>query len=210
VPLANEAGGRDNITVVVVDVVDDGGKTESAHAAVAADAGRTTARRVDADLDTMARPAGATAASGGTGPRTAAADPEPDGEADPDGAKPRRFTWRVALFSLVVIAVIAGAVYATWWFGRSTYFVAERDGEITIFRGRPGGVLWLDPTVEQETGLTLDDVRPRAHDDLREGRQFATRSRAEAYVRRLRDEAEESSSPPTTTTTTEPTTTTAP
>lgn len=39
VRLANEGGGRDNITVVVVDVVDDGGRAEAASAALAAAAG---------------------------------------------------------------------------------------------------------------------------------------------------------------------------
>jgi protein phosphatase len=36
VRLANEAGGRDNITLIVVDVVDDGGVAEAASGAVAA------------------------------------------------------------------------------------------------------------------------------------------------------------------------------
>lgn len=196
VRMAREAGGRDNITVVLVDVTDDGGKAEAASKVVAADPGRTTARAVDSDLDSMSRaPRGGAAERGGAG-------------GVDDGDRPRRFTWRVALFTLVVLAVLAFAAYAVWWFGRGTYFVGVQDDEVTIFRGRPGGVFLFDPTVEEETGLTLDDVPPRTRDGIVEGRTFSTREAAEDFVDGLREEAEETSSPSTTTTTT--TSTTAP
>lgn len=205
VRMAREAGGRDNITVVLVDVTDDGGKAESASAVLAADPGATTARRIDHGAeDDGVRPRSDTTMLHAVVPGAAAADDAP--------AKHRRFTWRVALFTLVLLAIIAGAAYATWWFGRNTYYVGEQGDEVTIFRGRPGGVLWMDPTVEQETGLPLADV-PRANqDDIEEGRQFATLGKAEAYVANLleRRQAERGEDTTTTTTTTAPPATTVP
>ena len=45
VRLANEAGGRDNITVVLVDVVDDGGRAEAASAAIASEGSSSLSAR---------------------------------------------------------------------------------------------------------------------------------------------------------------------
>lgn len=196
VRMAREAGGRDNITVVLVDVADDGGKAESASALLASDVGATTARPLPtSSIPVSDRP------SRSRSDRKAVRD-EPRG---------RRFTWRVALFSLVLLAVIAGAVYATWWFGRNTYYVGTEGDDVTIFRGRPGGVLWLDPTVEEETGLTLEDVPASARPDIEQGRQFSTLAKAERYVENLEEQAAEERRPTTTSTTTTtaaPTTTT--
>lgn len=201
VRMAREAGGRDNITVVLVDVTDDGGKAESASAVLAADPSATTARRIDHGAE-----------DDGIRPRNdttmlhAVVAPE---SAEP--TRHRRFTWRVALFTLVLLAIVAGAVYATWWFGRNTYYVGADGEEVTIFRGRPGGVLWMDPTVEQETGLPLADVPPATQDDIEQGRQFSTLDKAEDYVANLleRREAEQGrDAPASTTTTAAPATTT--
>lgn len=201
VRMAREAGGRDNITVVLVDVTDDGGKAESASEVLAADPGATTARRIDqGSADDGIRPRNDTTMLHAVVPPGAAATTE----------KHRRFTWRVALFTLVLLAILAGAAYATWWFGRNTYYVGAEGGEVTIFRGRPGGVLWMDPTVEQETGLPLADAPQATQDDIEQGRQFATLDKAEDYVANLleRRDAERGEDTTTTTTTAAPPTTT--
>src|SRR5262245_37862538 len=73
---AREAGGRDNITVIVVDVVDDGGRAEAASSALAADG---SGLRAPAPSPAYADQTGAGAA------RHARRGPEPAGDRDDDG-----------------------------------------------------------------------------------------------------------------------------
>lgn len=187
VRLANEGGGRDNITVVVVDVVDDGGRAEAASAIVEADAHDD--------------PAGF-AAEGhhdATDHARAAAHAEPPA---PAPRRPRRFTWRVAAFLLVVVAVLAGGAAAIGYYARGTYYVGFDGDRVTVFQGKPGGVLWFEPTVVERTELTRDDVRPEVRDDLEEGIEIADRADALAFPASV--------TTTTTTTSTTTTTTTAP
>src|SRR5256885_6281587 len=50
--------------------------------------------------------------------------------------------------------------YTTLFRSRSSYFVALKGDRVTIFQGRPGGVLWFHPTVKQRTDLTAADIPP--------------------------------------------------
>jgi PPM family protein phosphatase len=205
VRLANEGGGRDNITVVVVDVVDDDGQAAAASAALADD---TSA--LDADGSTgAAAPASAPEADrsprrtdGGTGERA----PSGTRGADDDGLRPRRFTWRVGVFLLAVIALVGGAVGFTVWYARSAYYVGLDDDRVAIYQGRPGGVLWMNPTLEERTDLTVDDVPRNRVGDLESGHEVADRAAADRYIDNLRDEvdAQQRRSGTTTTTTAAP------
>ncbi|HEX9968662.1 MAG TPA: Stp1/IreP family PP2C-type Ser/Thr phosphatase [Acidimicrobiales bacterium] len=176
VTLAKANGGSDNITVVVVDVVDDGGRAEQASASLAAAPAadpRTMAPRDWPDFEDDDEPAPAT--------RRRPAD---------TGPGPRRFTGRVVAFLLGVALLVAAAGGAVAWFGRGTYYVGLDGDRVTIFQGRPGGLLWFDPTVVEHTDLTLADVPPARVDALEKGKQEPSRDDAERYVRNLRDEAE--------------------
>ena len=206
VRLANEGGGRDNITVVIVDVVDDGGRAEEASAELGAQ--RATA------ISSPPLPPGpggeaADATSGAPqgGGVALAAEPEPEpaaprSAAQPRAPRPRRFTWRVALFSLAVLAVLAAAAGAVWWFARSTYYVGVDGEDVVIFQGRPGGVLWFQPTVAEPTDLTFDDVPPARRPDVQAGKQEATLGDARRYVERLEQQRGARSATSTTTSTT--------
>jgi PPM family protein phosphatase len=187
---AFDVGGRDNITVVIVDVVDDGGKARAASASLAGTQIASQATRVvPAEPDTAAVGGAATPSA----PRT----------------RRRLVTWRSAGFVVLLLLVVGAAVWATWLFGRSTYFVGLEGDEIIIFRGRPGGVLFLDPTVEERTGLTIADVPTASLPDLDDGKQEASLADARRYVARLEQRlADEREAAGLTTTTTVPTTTT--
>jgi PPM family protein phosphatase len=178
---ANERGGRDNITVVLVDVVDDGDKAREASAALA---GSTTTSRAEPLVEPD---------HGGRARAASAPQTEPT---------PRRFTWRAALFLLVLVAILVAAGGSVWWYGRNTYYVGLDGDRVAIFKGRPGGVLWLDPTLEQRTTLRLDEVPPARRADVRSGREEATLEDARRYVANLREQAEELNPPTTTTTST--------
>jgi protein phosphatase len=207
VRLAVDGGGRDNVTVVVVDVVDDGGRAGEASAALAVGAASGLAGRAESAGVTETEggsaagglpyePAGATNGSGaGRGTEV--------GRTRPQG---RRVTWRVLLFSLILLALIGGAFATIQWYGRSTYFVGFEGDRVAIFKGRPGGVLWLDPVLEETTDIERSHVPADTRDDLDAGKEQSSLGDAHRYVDRLSARADELAAE--TTTTTRPATTT--
>jgi hypothetical protein len=101
-------------------------------------------------------------------------------------ARPRLLTFRSLLFTLLVLAVAGAAVGAVWWFARNTFYVGVAGEEVVIYRGRPGGVLWIEPTVEQHTNLPIADVPTERQQDVTKGRVEPTLGDARGYVRALR------------------------
>ena len=214
VRMAVEGGGRDNVTVVVVDVIEDGGRAGEASQALAADdAPSGVAGRAEA--------AGMIEANGGPdGGDTDLASLATDGRGDGrrnggragEGAlhsrpRARRVTWRVLLFSLILLALVGGAFATIQWYGRSTYFVGFEGDRVAVFKGRPGGVLWLDPVLEETSSIDRDDVPADTLDDLEAGKEQSSLANANRYVDRLSERVDELAAA-TTTTTTRPTTTT--
>ena len=41
--------------------------------------------------------------------------------------------------------LLVGVFLTFVWYGTSTYYVTFDDDEVVIYRGRPGGQLWIDP-----------------------------------------------------------------
>ena len=201
VTLARQQGGRDNITLVVVDVLDDDHAAERASEALAAGAAATATRATTP-------PPGTTT---GTVDETIAQAAVPSSPRDATiqvGPTRRRVTWRAVAFVLAVIAVFAVAMGSIVIMARGTYYVAVDDGEVTIFQGRPDGLLWFDPTVEQRTGIDPRDVPSSIRRDLGDGREFSALEDARAFVRTIRQQVDEARAARTTTTTTTSTTTT--
>jgi protein phosphatase len=197
VTTARANGGSDNITAVVIDVTDDDGRAEQASDALEG-------------------------SGSGTGEHTAVIATEPsrgrrtrparrrggDAAAQP---RPRQFTWRVALFVLLIVAVFASAGAAINWYARHTFFVGLQGDQVVIFRGRPGGLLWFDPTLEKRTPLTTDEVLDVHLPELRKGKTQGSLAAADRYVNNLEQEAKAARPPATTTTLpTIPTTTSPP
>ena len=218
VRLANEAGGRDNITVIVVDVVDDGGVAEAASAALAArrshlDSHRDLAGFSTAITDDEDRAGAGTA----TAPRNRRARrAERRAERKASRSSRTRVTWRLLAFLVLLVAVLGGAFATIQWYGTSTYYVGYDGDEVAIFQGRPGGLLWIDPTLEAETGILRDEVPAQYRAALEAGHEHSSLAQAERYVsnieRDIAEQAEREEAATTTTTTTAPapTTTAAP
>ncbi len=187
VTAANEAGGEDNITVLIVDV--EGDPAAERERALAASA---------AAPDDVGEPTGEWEQI-----------PSELGDEDaPDVEKPAaRRRWRlVAVYLVPALVIIALAIGALGWYARSNYFVAlDRSERVTVFQGIPDGFLLWDPTVEARTGLTGDDLSQGDLQQVRDEQQFSTRDGAEEFVQRL-----ERSTTTTTSTTTSTTTTTEP
>src|SRR4051812_41456786 len=194
---ARDHGGSDNITCVVVDVVDDDDRAEQASAALAAEPPPPPS-----PPSAPARTLGPTEDDGGAARATMApprVEPERRG---PSGPKPRRFTWRVFAFLVAVVVVLAAGLVAVGWYARHTYYVGIDNGQVAIFKGRPGGLLWFNPTLDRRTALTAQQVPPARLADVKAGKEEATRAEAQRYVNALRQESEVQAQ--TTTTTTAP------
>jgi protein phosphatase len=183
---AKENGGSDNITVVVIDVVDDDGRGRAASEALAASPAPSSGERV-------VRTAGDDDGAGGR-PAAEARPPAPP--------RRRRVTGRVLLFTFVLLVLIAGAIAAIGWYARGGYYVGADNGQVVIYQGRPDGLFWFQPTLEERTQLALADVPPARRDDVQRGVEESSLAAARRYVQNLKDQAAALEPPPVVTTTT--------
>lgn len=198
VRLANEGGGRDNITVLVVDVVSVGEWADELSAAD--DSGAATALMETGgwieDVAELSDPA-ATAPVVAIAAETA---PEPV----PPKPKRKRLTWRVGAFAvLLAVVTVAPILIMRAWAGAG-YTVTVDGEQIVLLKGRPGGVLWFEPDFVRDFDLTVDDVLDKDRTRLVDGQHYASLEEAERYVANLVEQAEDAR--PTTTTTTTSTT----
>ena len=183
VDMANQAGGDDNITVILLDALSDGGD--------GAPAATTATPEAEPVLD------GPAADLAGEGAVPSAGDEEA-------GARPGgRGVRSLALWGLPILAVIGIAIGAVGWYARRTYYVGLSGDRVTLFKGVPGGLLGWEPTVDHQTDLTAADLTEAARADLESGHRFASRSDANQFLDLLQQAHEALAV--TTTTTTPPT-----
>ena len=199
---AKDHGGNDNITVVVVDVVDDDGRSEAASAALRDDA--------PASETSVAAPAPAVdsvdpKSSGSGSGRGVIASADETHERQLVEPRHRWFTWRVAAFFLALALVVAVGVLAVSWYARNTYYVGLDGDSVAIFKGRPGGFLWFEPTLQERKALTVAEIVPAQVTVLRAGKEESSKAEADRYVNRIRQEGAEAGRASTTTTTPAPT-----
>jgi protein phosphatase len=165
---ACEAGGRDNVTVVIVDVVETDAVVEevpenrvvAVHKAVP-----DSVLRLDPPVE--------------TGP----SDPHPD-EIFVDRAteKAQFFTWRLGLFVGTVVLVLGILVSSVVAYARSAYFVGLDGEAVVIYRGRPDGVLWFDPTLEEPLELTVAELDPADLEEVADDVEFDSLDEARNYA----------------------------
>ena len=176
VDMANEAGGDDNITVVVIDALGDSAAEGAAASAALGERlpDEPTGEWFPSDEEqeeAVPAPVGAS----------------PPAPAGPSDAKRRRAR-RALVWLLPVILLVGAGLGALGWYARRTYYVGLAGDRVTLYRGVPGGVLGWDPTVEERSGLITDDLTPAQRADLEGGHRFASRSDALRYLRRLEEE----------------------
>ena len=195
VRLANEGGGRDNISVVIVDVLGD----EQAAVDVP-----PTGDRVVAAVSGEARVAKGVSLDLGEGPGIGAEMSRAERRALKKSTRPprpRRVTWRLLLFIVAVVGVLGIGAAAITYYGRHTYFVGFDADAVVIFRGRPGGVLWIQPEVVERTGHTRSDVPAGVVAELEAGKVEPTIDDAHRYLVNLDEQIGVTGSSGTTTTT---------
>ncbi|HWW54872.1 MAG TPA: Stp1/IreP family PP2C-type Ser/Thr phosphatase [Acidimicrobiales bacterium] len=188
---ARASGGADNISVVLIDVVDDDDRSKVASAALASDPPVRTAAEVISDPEAEE-----------TGTPAPPSGPDEPPVAPVPVARGRRLTLRVVGFVLVLIVILGAAAGAVGVYARHTYYVglsrnaaagtsnAPATGtSLVIYKGRPGGLLWFQPTVAERPNVTTDDVLPSRLADLRAGKIEPTLAAAHAYLGNLVSEA---------------------
>ena len=161
VDAANAAGGRDNITVIVV-------ATASPHAEpvvpVEAPVSPTTPR-----------------------PPRSANDPVITMHETP--AK-RKFRFGPVLFWSALGGIVLAVLVVFAAYGRTGYFVSFQGDDVVVLKGRPGGVLWFNPTVEARTTLTRSDLSDELALEIAGEPTFSESSAAQTYVNGIRDEVQ--------------------
>ena len=167
---AKEAGGRDNVTVIVLDVLDGAEESRAIAAGAALDRAGDPATatsptgvgtKVLADTE-VASPSGSRLAAD-----TSLMVPTP-----PPASRPRLVTWRVVTFVVVLLGVLGVAVVVVARSGPA--WVVGLDGNAVVIREG-------DKVVER-TALEVNQLPRTFQDELAQGQRVDDRADAEAYV----------------------------
>ncbi len=177
VALALAGGAPDNVTCIVADVVDvDRAKGKAGPPDVSQIVGSAAAAPKDA---TAARER----AKDSPAARAAAATETPTDEA------PRRRVvrlWeRVRPWSLPAagLVVLVAAGFGSYAWTQNQYYVAEHDGDVSIFRGIPQALGPFDlSSVVKDTGIKLSDLQPFEQERIRSAIQAGSLADAQDVV----------------------------
>lgn len=166
VRLANEGGGRDNITCVIVDIADDSGRDPNADPA-----NRVRHSHTGGDITVT------------ESPETEAKPPRAS------GVVRSSFTWRVGVFVAAFVFVILAGFAFIWWTGTKTWYVGVDGDRVAIFHGKPGGVLWIEPSLAEDSDLLVADVPKAALFDVQNGVEQPSLSSSRRYIENLMEQS---------------------
>jgi protein phosphatase len=170
VELANQAGGEDNITVLILDIKE----------------GDAPARSAGAASVTEAPPPAPPPVREPTDPRSA---PE-----EPAGHRSRGRGLRVLLTTILVIALLAGGGYAAarYFLSNSWFVGVNEDNVVTIYKGIPEEIAGLSFREEEEaTDIQLASLPSFIRDNLQNGIKTETLVEAEQKVTDIRQLAKD-------------------
>ena len=182
--LALLAGGPDNVTCVVADIVPAGTIPPSAPQIVGA-----------AAKDRLAPTRG----GGGAAARAAAlASPtkelpvDDEAEAEADAPRRPRFAWLLPVSSLMLAIGVVIAGWLGWQWSQSQYYVMGKDGSVVIFQGIPQSIgSWNLSHAVEITDVKLDQLAAVDQQRLQEPVTRSSRGEVDAYVAILRSNARE-------------------
>src|SRR4051794_25047603 len=185
IELALRSGGPDNITVIVADVVEDGGQgTALIDPVVDGAAGDNVGQRqVDAR-----------SAAGRAALADPASTPPPTAVQSSAGPPPRRRRpLRLALIAVGLVVVLVGAGIGTYAWALQHWFVAidgnGDDAHVAVFRGLHTSPFGLDLyRLDEATDLVLSDLTPAARSRVRAGINADTADDAVRILAALREQ----------------------
>jgi PPM family protein phosphatase len=111
---------------------------------------------------------------------------------------PRRVTFRVIFFVLLVAAVPVAAYFVLRWYAYDNWTVTVQGNQVVIKQGQPGGVLWFHPRIVDHTPYTTKDIPFVSLVAVKTGVQEPSLAAAHNYINDLVAQV----TPTTTTTTT--------
>ena len=149
VMVANTAGGRDNTTVIVVDVLDD-----ISEPVVLPTPDNTTPMEALAPIQL---------------------------------APAKKSKVGMVLFWSALVAIVFSAITVIGVYGRSGYFIGfDSNDQVAIYRGRVGGILWFQPTIETQTSMSGEELPEDILRDVALNREFSSSSQASKYLTLIR------------------------
>ncbi|MEO8749798.1 MAG: PP2C family serine/threonine-protein phosphatase [Allobranchiibius sp.] len=166
IAIALKASARDNVTVVIADIVDSLDPTSSTPQIVGAAGAPATSTEHDVPSSPTTPAEKAAALSREANAPTAGnADDEAGDEAEPpvlaeEGpSRLRRFRWLG--LGVLVVAVLAVGGWVSYSWTQSQFYVADSNGSVAIYRGLHDtiGPLHLN-SVDQRTDIRLQDLPP--------------------------------------------------
>jgi hypothetical protein len=93
---------------------------------------------------------------------------------------------RVVLFVVPILLIVGVAIGTIGWYARNSYFLAFDHGRVTIYRGRPGGLLFWDPEVVTRTNIARSRLTALDEHTIAAKKEFSDLATAKRYVSRAR------------------------
>ncbi len=213
---ANEHGARDNVTVLLVDVLvgDEGAETRDLDALAPIATDVPLVEDVN-DLTGSVPAFGAMAAGGALAttivdavgndansqvPTPAGAEREAKHRAAVAAAtasgsaveasirRPRLITLRTLAFLLLVVGLAYGGYRFVGWFATTQYFVSTDGTHLTILQGQPGGTLWVSPVLVETTSTTTKQILQSRLRDIQSGVPEPSLKAAHSFIANLKEE----------------------
>ncbi|MBJ2328661.1 serine/threonine-protein phosphatase [Schaalia cardiffensis] len=172
--LALRAGGPDNVTCVVADVVNSGAFPPAPPQIVGA-----------AALDRNAASRGGSSAAA----RAAALGKEKDSDLDEDDLdlEEKRRPWLPFLITALVALVLAVAGWGGWAWTQSQYYVIGQDGYVVVHQGIPQSLgPWEFSHSIEVTDIALKDLSPVDRQRLQDPVMRSSREQIDEYLAQLR------------------------
>jgi len=156
VMVANTNGGRDNTTVIVVDVLDDISEP------IASSTPDNTAPMQSPSVDAGVGGVGAVAVK-------------------------KKSRIGMVLFWSALVAIVLSGITIVGVYARSGYFIGfDANSRVAVYRGRVGGVLWFNPTIDTQTTLSGADLPEDVLRDVALNRTFTSSTMASKYLALVR------------------------
>ncbi|MFK7916923.1 MAG: protein phosphatase 2C domain-containing protein [Ilumatobacter sp.] len=251
IAMANAAGGRDNITVIVVDVMEgddppdptqeldltpvwaddpditlddirriEAGELEIGSSVRASTEDEVAAKRTrrqrrrdrksersnDVDSETASSLAARAVLKDGDDTDASETDTSETDTSDSDasaanapvetrGAPKRpRLSRAIGVFVVIALLIAGFVAFAAW--ARRGYFVDfDTEDRVTVFQGKPGGVLWFDQTTANRGTLTRADMSADGIESVEDQPSFSSLADAVMFVRELPRDAPDGDAP---------------